>query len=212
MCPMNEINRSKALIRKVFRDRAKREDVRPGSAAGLSSWPKQWQDRVREARRIAVYRPLSDELSLEKMMKDPELGPGKLCFPRVTGEKLRFFVADSEDLFENGAFSIEEPVEGCEEVDPGEIDILLIPAVAYGKDGTRIGRGKGFYDRFVHHIFENCGTIEGKYLIGVIPECRILGTIPSDPWDVKVDAILTEERFIETPCVCAKRGWTFRHT
>ena len=197
---MRAINRPKALIRKVFRDRAKGKEIRSAEVLDLLSWPEVWQERVRNARKIAAYMPLADELSLEsikKTMHQLDGSSGKLCFPRVEGEALRFFLAEEEEQFRTGAFRIEEPVASCIEVRPEEIDIVLIPAVAYGKDGTRIGRGKGFYDRFISQIFGNCGKIEGKYLIGVIPKERILGAVPSDAWDLRVDALLTEESFMD---------------
>ncbi|MBO4688400.1 MAG: 5-formyltetrahydrofolate cyclo-ligase [Clostridiales bacterium] len=196
---MTKINRPKALIRKVFRDRAKGKDLRDVSVPPFSSWPEEWQDRVRRARRIAAYMPLPDELSLRNLRMNQKQyeDAGKLCFPKVEGENLRFFLADEKEQFRTGAFHIEEPDESCVEVMPEEIDIVLIPAVAYGKDGIRIGRGKGFYDRFISQIFGSCGKIEGKYLIGVIPQDRILGEVPSDSWDLRVDALLTEESLID---------------
>lgn len=194
---MAEINRAKSLLRKVFRDRAKQMPEGYGSACEPERFPEVWKARFRHARRIAAYRPLPDELSLDTVLLCSEWKEGKFCFPRVEGEDIRFYEADSEERFRSGAFSIEEPDMSCEKVDPDDIDIILVPAVAYGMDGTRIGRGKGFYDRFISQSFESCGKIEGKYRIGVVPACRVLGQVPSDSWDMKVDAILTEGSLID---------------
>ena len=208
---MSEVNRPKALMRKVLRDREKacREGGGPfgtdgreplqdgcGEALSLKAWPEVWQARMRNAGVIAAYRPLSDELGLKVLFEELKKNNVKVCYPKVCGTDLEFYEASEKEDFEKGAFSIEEPVEGLRKEDPENIGIVLIPAVAYGKNGKRIGRGKGFYDRFVSTFSISCGTIEGKYLIGVIPKRRLMGAVPSDDWDLSVDAILTEEQFI----------------
>jgi 5-formyltetrahydrofolate cyclo-ligase len=73
-------------------------------------------------------------------------------------------------------------------------DLILVPLVAADRGGTRIGHGKGHYDRALAHLREG-GTI---VTIGLAWEPQILDApIPADPWDMKLDAIATPKEWIE---------------
>lgn len=64
-------------------------------------------------------------------------------------------------------------------------DVLLIPGLAFALNGTRLGRGKGYFDRYLEKY-------TGKK-IGIGFEIQIFDEIPSDKWDQKVDQIITEK-------------------
>ena len=191
---MEAQNHIKKLMRKVLRDRLKMEKGMAGKVLDIEKWPQKWQDKIQKAQVIAGYMPLPDELSLEEFWKSPALIGKRKCFPRVEGEKIVFYEMDP-DTFVKGSFGIWEPSGVSSPVERSQIDIMLIPACGYGMDGTRIGRGKGFYDRF----FDGAVTCE---TIGVVPEVALLHVMPSDSWDLRVSAVATQERFIE----CEIRG------
>ena len=184
-------NRIKILTRKVFRDRKKASSGLPvKEILDIEKWPQKWQDRVRNAKLIAGYMPLSDELSLESFWKEI---PGRKCFPRVEGEEIVFYEASDEESFESGSFSILEPKKGLSRVEISQIEVVLVPATAYGRDGTRLGRGKGFYDR----CFSEGKDGKKPLLIGVVPSENLLSMVSKDPWDLRVPVIVTEQEFLE---------------
>lgn len=189
-------NHIKNLMRKVLRDRLALEKEKAGKVLDIEKWPQKWQDKIQKAQVIAGYMPLPDELSLENFWNDPALLGKRKCFPRVEGEKIVFYEMDPETAVK-GAFGIWEPTGESEPVEREKIDIMLVPACGYGMDGTRIGRGKGFYDRY----FDGKVTCE---TIGVVPEPALLSVVPSDTWDLRVSAVVTQDSFIE----CEKRGET----
>ena len=191
---MGSQNHIKKLMRKVLKDRLKMEKGKAGKVLDIENWPQKWQDKIQKAQVIAGYMPLSDELSLEEFWKSPALIGKRKCFPRVEGEKIVFYEMDP-DTFVKGSFGIFEPSGDSDPVDMSQIDIMLIPACGYGMDGTRIGRGKGFYDRYFDGT-ETCETI------GVVPDVALLSVIPSDSWDLRVSAVVTREAFTE----CENRG------
>ena len=117
----------------------------------------------------------------------------------MEGEDISFYEASESSDFVSGSYSILEPRENLRKVAPEEIDVILIPATAYGCDGTRLGRGKGYYDRFCSTFSNICGTIKQKSRIGVVPHECFMGRIPCDPWDLKVDAVLTDKVFQVLP-------------
>ena len=82
-----------------------------------------------------------------------------------------------------GAYGIPEP-RTISPVPAGEADVMLIPGLAFGKDGSRLGFGEGYYDRTL-------ASFEG-IKIGVCHDFQLLGSVPSAPHDVKMDIIITE--------------------
>jgi 5-formyltetrahydrofolate cyclo-ligase len=87
------------------------------------------------------------------------------------------------------SFGAGEPVEG-EVIDPGEIDIVVTPAVAFDRTGRRVGYGGGFYDRFLP-------TTPDAARIGIGFAVQLLDDdLPSGHFDLRVDAVVTDEEVV----------------
>lgn len=69
-----------------------------------------------------------------------------------------------------------------------KLDLIIVPAIAFGKNGGRIGSGKGYYDIFLK---EKKGKIS---IIGLAYEFQVLATVPQEPHDVSMDKIITEKQ------------------
>lgn len=189
-------NRTKILIRRVMRDRVRARTEctdRPVPLLEVEKWPKKWQDKLQKAHVIAAYMPMKDELSLEAFWQTPWLSHCRKCFPKVEGEHIVFYEITDEETMNPGSFGILEPDSSTVRIDPNDIDLILIPAAAYGRDGTRLGRGKGFYDRFVASMGEHADCA----LLGVVPDSGLLASVPADPWDLKVEAVVTQTKLWE---------------
>ena len=76
---------------------------------------------------------------------------------------------------------------------PQEIDVMLVPGMAYDRKGTRLGRGKGFYDRYCRKLKED-GRIR---ILGFVSEKNCFAALPRDPWDLVADAVVTETSFTD---------------
>ena len=74
-------------------------------------------------------------------------------------------------------------------VDPGAVDVILVPGLAFTRAGQRLGRGGGFYDRLLARL----PAVTWK--IGVCFEVQISDAVPSEPHDVTVDCVMTERDF-----------------
>ncbi len=94
------------------------------------------------------------------------------------------FISSTDDLIK-GAYGISEP-RVVVAANIRELDLALIPAVAFDKYGNRLGFGKGYYDRF---LAEFLGT-----KIGIGYDFQVADFIPNDPYDIKMDLIVTEKR------------------
>ncbi len=85
-----------------------------------------------------------------------------------------------------GAFHIEEPT-GDDTADISQIELVVVPAVAYDRRGNRVGRGKGYYDRLLAET--NATKVGVGYDFQLLDE-----EIPAEPHDVAVDIVITESR------------------
>lgn len=137
------------------------------------------------AEKILMYHSLPDELSTHAFLR--KWADRKRFFlPRVNGVNLDILPYD-ESRLELGAFHIEEPT-GENTVDPSELELIIVPAVAYDRKGNRLGRGKGFYDRLLQ-------TTKATK-IGVAYDFQLLDEIPAEPHDVPVDVVISQSTHI----------------
>lgn len=137
------------------------------------------------ADRILLYHSLPDELSTHRFIE--KWHKLKHFFlPRVNGVNLEILPYDRSTL-KLGAFHIEEP-DGDNVYDPAEIEMVIVPAIAYDAKGNRVGRGKGFYDRLLADIRAT--------KVGIGYDFQLVDVIDAEPHDVKVDIVITESRYI----------------
>lgn len=139
------------------------------------------------AENILLYHSLPDELPTHEFLDKWGKSRGKRFFlPRVNGVNLDILPYDSSRMA-LGAFHIEEP-QGDDTVDMSEIDMVVVPGVAFDRSRNRLGRGKGFYDRLL------AGS--RAVTVGVAFDCQLFDAdeIPVEPHDVALDYIITERR------------------
>jgi len=84
-----------------------------------------------------------------------------------------------------GSFGIREPA-GDETVEPAELDVVIVPAVAFDRTCGRLGRGGGYYDRFI------CELRSGAVTCGVALSRHVIDAVPTEPHDRPVDIVVTE--------------------
>jgi 5-formyltetrahydrofolate cyclo-ligase len=130
----------------------------------------------------AAFVALGNEVSVETSIQaSPHL---QWAFPRVFGDRLRFFVPGSHG-FEHGAFGLQEPVVmGAREVDLPEMAGVLVPGMAFDVTGTRLGRGKGFYDRNLNSFI--------KPKVGIAAHEQVFQKLPREGHDLRVEHLVTD--------------------
>ena len=148
----------------------------------------------KQAKVIMVYYPLRGEVDiLRKIRKD--LGSKRFCFPvmDLKAKNLRIFeITNLDEDFCVGAWGVMQPdTEKTKEVDIKEIDVVIVPGLAFDRQRNRLGRGAGFYDRFLQDI-----TPPTKK-VGIAFEFQILENLPTNlSWDQKVDTVVSENFII----------------
>lgn len=137
---------------------------------------------------LALYSGINDEVDLSFLFEYAKENNIVVCFPKVDSiNTMEFFEVDSLDLLKEQHFDIKEPVETCNTITNLEIDLMIVPLLAFDNEGNRLGYGKGYYDRYFNR--------GGKYKkIGVAfkeQKCFSLKNVVND-FDVKLDGIYTD--------------------
>src|SRR5207342_2860520 len=98
-------------------------------------------------------------------------------------------VSDAQHDLQPGRFGLPEPVTACSSLDLKQLDLTLVPGVAFALNGNRLGRGKGYYDRLLEKI-PGCKC-------GVAFDWQLKVDIPTEGHDVRLNCILTPTRWQE---------------
>jgi len=134
---------------------------------------------------VGGYHPLGSEISPLPAMEEARAVGAIVAFPCFTNPAKRFsFVAG--DPLEPGPFGLMQPARRHPRVEP---DLILVPLVAIDGSGTRLGRGKGHYDRALLSLKK-----KGARLIGIgWAMQRLTEGIPGDAWDVPLDGFASPD-------------------
>ena len=148
----------------------------------------------KDAKVIMAYFPLRGEVDVLGLI-GKAIGIKRFCFPVMDTAKkeLRAFEAGDLDRdFLPGPFGVRQPdTEKTKELDIGKIDLIIVPGLAFDRQKNRLGRGAGFYDRFLDKIKPPAKKV------GVAFEFQILESLPViPPFDQKVDFLATETKVL----------------
>lgn len=138
---------------------------------------------------VALFSPLNDEVQIAPLA-DLLAQDYRVVLPRVgdreDGTPEMEFFDYAPQAMASGAYGIIEP-QGGEPCRAEEIDLMVVPGVAFTREGVRLGRGKGYYDRYLAR--------EGfrAYTVGVCYACQLLQELPSEEHDRRVDIVVAGE-------------------
>ena len=149
-------------------------------------------DLFRRAGTLGLYSPIRGEVATDLLCEEALRRGKRVCFPRVAGSGMSFCrIAGPADL-QPGAFGVLEPGSACEMLPLAAFDLLVMPGVAFDKDGRRLGYGQGFYDRYLSE------RPAGLVCVGLSFDFQIVAQIPAEEHDQPLDYIVTDSRVI--PC------------
>ena len=141
-------------------------------------------DVWKKANHIMMYSPFKGEIDLLVLLQEPGK---KFYFPKIDNKKLQVVEVKSAYDFEEGTYNIGEPKSFCPVFSPKNIDLIIVPGLAFDKEGNRLGRGQGFYDRFLEDVkkYKEIPTLALAYPF------QIQESVPIEPHDQKVDRVLS---------------------
>ena len=135
-----------------------------------------------ETQVVMAYYSLPDEVCTHGLINDLVAEGKTVLLPKVTGDntmELRHYTGRND--LQEGAFHILEPV-GEQFTDVVSIDVVLVPGVAFDTEGRRLGRGRGYYDRFLRACMART--------IGICFDFQKVEEVPVDDFDIPVDIVI----------------------
>lgn len=145
--------------------------------------------RVQRGTIVAIYAAKGSELSCDALERALLESGAHTAYPRCDGENLRFCEATRQTL-RPARFGLMEPSPTAEPLDSAAITAVVVPGLAFDRDGVRLGWGKGYYDRFLARYH--------GLSIGYAFDLQVLkaGHVPHDATDQRVHHVCTERGVI----------------
>lgn len=142
----------------------------------LASW--------QEAGTLLLYYPLPDEVDVRLLIKDAFESGKKVLLPVVKGDEMELHLYEGEASLKEGAFGIMEPTGPLfAPIHYDEIELAIIPGMAFDSAGHRLGRGKGYYDRLLPNLRD-------AKLIGICFPFQFLEEVPAEAHDISVCKVI----------------------
>lgn len=141
---------------------------------------------------VLAYASFSGELSLDPFIRGALARGQRVAIPEIDWERKSMVPREISSLDGDlvlGRYDIRVPVARCPRLPDETIGAILVPALAFDPSGNRLGRGAGFYDRFVGSLRERGHR---PTLIGVCHHAQVTGSVPTEPHDMRVDRVITE--------------------
>ena len=186
------IREAKVAVRRRMRavlGRIGHDEARAASAAlcrrlaALEAWS--------DAGCLLVFLPMAGEPDIEAAAEAAAAAGRRICVPRVDWDHRRMepvaIAGFAEAVPDPDHPGLRSPAAGPP-VDPASIDLVLVPGLAFDAHGRRLGRGGGFYDRFLPTLRP------GAMRVGVGFDAQILPEVPADERDIRMSLVLSESR------------------
>ncbi|MDD4956991.1 MAG: 5-formyltetrahydrofolate cyclo-ligase [Candidatus Omnitrophica bacterium] len=147
-------------------------------------------EEFKGSRTVMAYVSLPSEVGTDQFIQEAMERGKRIVVPYIGPDDQRIIASEltSVEELEKGPFGISQPGQGRFKAIPlKEIDLIVVPAIAYDKKNMRLGRGKGYYDRFLAEE-----GLSSANTIGVAFNFQIVDEIPSDPHDRPVQRVITD--------------------
>jgi 5-formyltetrahydrofolate cyclo-ligase len=160
-------------------------------------------DVYKRAKVVLGYMSFGAEFSTTPWIQQAMQDGKQVLLPKVNTSSKQLDIYQVKDLQQDlqaDAWDIPEPLpERCAKVEAlADIDFILLPGVAFARDGSRLGYGGGFYDKLLERIACADGSSAGKpALVAAAFSMQLVGEIPQEPTDRKVEWLLTENEVID---------------
>ena len=186
---MIETHELKQALRQLVRDRKKQfnadELEKKSTSAALQL---EQNPHFINAKTVMLYHSLHDEVNTKILIKK-YLSEKNILLPATVNNDIIPIRLLPQTSMRKGAFNIFEPVS---EPFMGDIDLIVAPGMAFDKQGHRLGRGRGYYDRFLEQI-------PHVYTIGICFDFQLLDEVPYNDKDIMVNEVIASKQELVMP-------------
>lgn len=159
-----------------------------------ASWSAQQQvlalGPFQQAARIALYASLGNEIDTTLLFAAARLAGKQLYYPLVCNDRLAFHQIIALEQLRLGSFGILEPCPVGSGQTHEQMDLIVVPGVAFDLQGHRIGFGKGYYDRYLADMDPL------PMLVGLCHDFQLCPEVPAEGHDIRMDYVVTEFRVV----------------
>jgi 5-formyltetrahydrofolate cyclo-ligase len=158
--------------------------------AGQAPW--------RATARILLFLSMRDEIDTAALLNTALTANKEVYAPRIEGDAMVFYRIAGADAWNSGAYGIREPAPGPRFRPQDGGALILTPGLAFDRYGNRLGRGKGYYDRFLSSLPARAASPVEKdfFVCAFCMDMQVVDRVPADEHDMRVDAICTGRRFL----------------
>ena len=188
--PVSDFQERKAAIRKqAHENRKNQEDKEAVSIAIMNRFME--LPEYDAARTVMFYVDVRDEVRTRQALPAALATGKRIVVPYCVDGELELFWLEAMDELELGMYRILEPKNELRDVvpkrlQPGDLDLIMVPGVDFDKNGGRTGHGKGYYDKLLEHAKPETP------LVALAFECQMFDEIPMDHHDIFMDKVVTE--------------------
>ncbi len=138
------------------------------------------------------YVDVRDEVRTRQALPDALKSGKRIVVPYCLDGELELFWLESMDELELGMYRILEPKNelrtvAAKHLQPEDLDLVMVPGVAFDRNGGRTGHGKGYYDKLLQHARKDAPLVALSF------ECQLFEQIPAEEHDIYMDKVVTEK-------------------
>lgn len=138
-------------------------------------------DIYKKSNVIAMYSSMKSEVDTKELIKESLLLGKKVLLPRIINKNKMIFIEINDNTeYERNSFGVMEPI-GIEYKD---IDLIIVPGIAFDKYNNRLGYGRGYYDKYLSN--------KDIYKIGICYYEQLIDKIEVEDHDIKMDLVITD--------------------
>lgn len=147
---------------------------------------------VRDARTVGAYASAGSEVETTVLLRSLLAKGARVAVPVTEGDHLRFVRLQHPWALVPGPRGVPVPRQPWEDVGGPELDVVVVPGLRFGRDGSRLGQGGGHFDRFLE-------AHPGPRRVGLAFDVQVVDALATEPHDQGMDVVVTESAVLRAP-------------
>jgi 5-formyltetrahydrofolate cyclo-ligase len=186
---MSSLDRKNAIRKQAHENRRQQADKDTVSEVIVQRFMD--QPEYANAKTVMFYVDVRDEVRTRQALPQALASGKRIVVPYCVDGELELFWLENMDELELGMYRILEPKEALrsdlrKKLQPEDLDVVMVPGVAFDRNGGRTGHGKGYYDKLLEHARLDTP------LLALAFECQLFEEIPTEEHDIFMDKVITE--------------------